>query len=291
MRAREANRAASGFRTTGCPASTISRRHTSCCWQPRSHPKSNNSATTGTPGPDLGRSSVTGRRRGEIGVEKQQKMEAQMQSIGMAVTAIKLSVSPLSGSANSALTPKRAPAKPAADELCDVRLPGLVCWKPDKGPCEIVRPLSDQERGRLQGRAIDLETALIPYGDEERRRLKGTVGVMFGGFRNMRQQGEDAESTVDVILAVLREFPAWAIEQACLSISRHEIRHLNPNFPPNDGQIHDIVAAIVAPYRGKLRAAVEVLNATIREPKRFYCPPSPQSGRMANMDPRFGRAI
>ncbi len=95
----------------------------------------------------------------------------------------------------------------------------------------------------------------------------------------MRQQGNDACAVVDVTMAVLREFPAWAIAQACRKIVCGETK-LDRRFAPNDTEIFDIVAGVVRPYRENLRQAKALLDAPVDEP-----PPRGPSGRLAPIRP------
>lgn len=41
---------------------------------------------------------------------------------------------------------------------------------------------------------------------DERWAVKANVAAIFGGFRAMRQQGEEAEATTEITLTALREF-------------------------------------------------------------------------------------
>jgi hypothetical protein len=101
----------------------------------------------------------------------------------------------------------------------------------------------------------------------------------FSGYRAMRQMGEAARAVVDVTLAVLREFPAWAIAQACRKIVCGEAK-LDRRFTPNDTEIFDIVTDVVRPYRENLRQAKALLDAPVDEP-----PHRGTSGRLAPIRP------
>lgn len=167
-------------------------------------------------------------------------------------------------------SPARLPASgpPAPDRLCDIELPRLICWKPDVGPYEIIRALSDDERGKLEARAADLEHALRPFGDDQDKEVRLVISGMFTGFRYMRQQGESVSAAVGITLAVLREFPRWAISRGCMKIIRGEAG-LDARFAPNDSEIHGVVADIMRRYRRDLEAARGLLSAKVaeREPK------------------------
>jgi hypothetical protein len=154
------------------------------------------------------------------------------------------------------------------DGEVDVAIPGrLICFRPDHGPVEIRRPMEAVERGAVEARAAALEIALAPFSVEEKPQLEASVGAMFAGFRSMRQQGEDIESTVAITLAVLREFPAWAITKVCLKIARHEAG-FDQRFAPNDAELASAVSKIIDPYRRNLRQARQLLDAVVDSPRQ-----------------------
>jgi hypothetical protein len=162
----------------------------------------------------------------------------------------------------------------AFDKDVDLNIPRavLTAWKPDGRPRPLQRVLTTGERGAVEARAAALELALAPFGQEQRATVEAAVGAMFNGFRAMRQQGDDIEYSALVTLGVLRDFPAWAIERACLKIARHEVE-LDARYAPNDGQIADVVREVLRPYRqafeqasGLLRGSVEA-EASIPQPR------------------------
>jgi hypothetical protein len=96
----------------------------------------------------------------------------------------------------------------------------------------------------LEARGLALTQSLAPFTDGQRSQVEASVGAMLSGFRTMKDATPD---TVKITLAVLRDFPAWAISRGCLMIARNEAG-LDKRFAPNDTQIHDIVQRIVKRY-------------------------------------------
>jgi hypothetical protein len=185
------------------------------------------------------------------------------------------------------------PAKRDADGLpvrldreCDIELPRqlFAAWIPDSGPRAIVRTVSAEERAKIEARATALEDALEPFTRNDEHVVRAGINGLFSGYRAMRQLGEDARAVVDVTIAVLREFPAWAIAQACRKIVCGETK-LDRRFAPNDTEIFDIVAGVVRPYRENLRQAKALLDAPIDEP-----PPPRPPGLLAAIRPRPEKA-
>lgn len=83
----------------------------------------------------------------------------------------------------------------------------------------------------------------------------------------MRQRGESVDATVRVLLHVLRKFPCWAIEIACELITSGRAG-LDPTWPPNDAQVHEIVESVVSEYRSLFGQAQALLAAPIEPPPR-----------------------
>jgi hypothetical protein len=144
------------------------------------------------------------------------------------------------------------------DPEVDVRLRTLICFRHDNGALELRRPLAADERAVIEVREAALELAIEPYRADDKDELVMSIGAMFSGYRSMRQQGEDVETTTMVTLAVLREFPAWAIQKACLMIASGA---LDPRWPPNDAEIASLTRKLVIPYRDCLAQARKMLEA------------------------------
>jgi hypothetical protein len=164
------------------------------------------------------------------------------------------------------------PAKKTAEGLpvkfdrdTDFEIPRRLfsAFKPNVGPRELRREMRPDERAAIEARAAALELALRPFDpQDERATVTASIAAMFGGFRAMRQQGDDVESIATVTRAVLREFPAWAIAEACLRIARHETK-IDPRFAPNDSEIIDVVRNVVSQYRDNLEQAKALLEAPV----------------------------
>ena len=126
------------------------------------------------------------------------------------------------------------------------------------------RGMRADERAAVEVRGAALALALRPFAEaDDGSAVMASIGAMFSGFRSMRQQGDDIEATVRITMAVLREFPAWAINQTCLKIARHETKH-DPRFAPNDAELADQVRAVLKPYREALDAARALLGSAVR---------------------------
>ena len=150
------------------------------------------------------------------------------------------------------------------DRDVDFEIPRrLICWRPDGQPVELRRSMRPDELALVESRSAALTIALEPYGMESRDELKAAIGAMFSGFRSMRQQGDDVESVIAITLAVLRDFPAWAITMGCLKIARRETK-IDPRFAPNDAEIAEVISTIVKSYREALEAVSKLLNATVK---------------------------
>jgi hypothetical protein len=157
------------------------------------------------------------------------------------------------------------------DQEADFELPRKLWerWIPAKGKRAIVRAFTDAERDCVQRRYAELTRGLEPFLPQQRDRIRAPLHAMLGGFRSLRESGEDAETAVEVLLAVLRDFPAWAIEEACIRIARRDIEidpPLDRRWAPSDSQIYAAVSAIVQPFRKALTTAQALLDAPVALP-------------------------
>lgn len=116
------------------------------------------------------------------------------------------------------------------------------------------------------------------------------ISSMFTGFRYMRLQGWSVSAAVGITLAVLREFPRWAIARGCMKIIRREAG-LDTRFSPNDSEIYAVVAGIMREHRSNLDMVRALLGAEVAErgtprPKGPPQPaPRPPSGHLAPITP------
>lgn len=151
----------------------------------------------------------------------------------------------------------------------------LVTWRGADGSIEIARPLRDEERKLLVGRAQELASCLEPFemdrpGDMDR--VAEAVGDMLGGFPSMRQEGVDAVARIDSMARSLARhlFPVWAIEQACRAIqdagyerSDGKRTWTERTWPPSDSEVAT-VARLAAFRRSAQRAnALALLGAKV----------------------------
>lgn len=175
------------------------------------------------------------------------------------------------------------------DRETDFELPRKLWenWIPANGKRSIVREFTDAERAAVQRRHTELSQGLEPYLPQQRDRIRAPLHAMLGGFRSLRESGEDAETAVEVLLAVLRDFPAWAIEEACMRIARRDIDidpPLDRRWAPSDSQIYAVVTAIVQPFRKALATAQALLDAPVA------LPPAPRPSR-AEIEAKLGRSV
>ena len=180
----------------------------------------------------------------------------------------------------------------AFDRGLDLLKRKLIVWSPSDGStAELCRALTPDERSNLQARADALEGALAPHSEDDRERINSALTAMFAGFRQMRQSGDDMEATITITRAVLRDFPPWAIEQACLKIARHEIAGLDPCWPPSDAQIVEAVKATVKLRKQALDDARLVLSAIERQERVPRSGSAPRAQLPPEISPERLRAV
>lgn len=155
-------------------------------------------------------------------------------------------------------------------------------WTPTGGVRHLHRALLGFERDIVRRRIDELQRALAPYTGREKDLLAEKIGEMLGGFRSMRQSGEQLVATVGSVLFAVEKLPPWAIIQGCEAIRQHRAG-LKAEWAPNDTEIVAVCRRFVAPYETRLRAAHLLLNAPVDDAVRH--PPKPK----APIDPLAGK--
>jgi hypothetical protein len=162
---------------------------------------------------------------------------------------------------------------PERDQTADVAIPARVVasWIPSSGRRQLRRALHSSERAVLERRASDLRIALAPYArPAQDDRVAAAIAELFGAYRSMRERGDDVVARVDSAMRLLRRFPAWAIETACVTIRRNGYKvaekgqtRTERHWPPSDPEICGIVESVTASRAAALAGAVDLLDAPI----------------------------
>lgn len=151
------------------------------------------------------------------------------------------------------------------DKTADFEIPQRVWsnWIPAVGKREVVRALRADEYTAIKKRVQELIDGMHPFTLAEVATVKASIAAMLGGYRAMRNLTEEnAHGAVEILCAVLRDFPAWVIGEACKNISRNAADTSN-KFAPNDAEIASVCREVMAPYVKALRQANDLLNAPV----------------------------
>lgn len=162
---------------------------------------------------------------------------------------------------------------PLVNVEADSKIPLRVWanWIPVHGHRPLVRALTEDEHSIVARRARELDEGLKPFQEGEKDRVRAALHAMLGGFRSLKARDENAEASVEVLLCVLRDFPAWAIDAAAMRIAKREAG-LDPRWPPNDAEIHAVVSAVVEPYIGVRDRLQSLLAAPVEKPQPIERP-------------------
>lgn len=154
----------------------------------------------------------------------------------------------------------------------------------DHGVLELRRALTEPERTQIEKRIEDLRNALAPAPQSGNRALLAEITRMFMAFPQLGALDQQAGSAMAIsYLTTVRNFPHWAIAEACERV-RTGKAGLNPNFCPPEPAFSTVVARAVENYRRRLYDAEHLLNAKLMPPPR---PPV----SVAELEARLGRPI
>jgi hypothetical protein len=149
------------------------------------------------------------------------------------------------------------------DSSTDREIPDRVVsyYEGDERRPVLRRRLTEAERAALDARASELRGALAPFRPEDQRKLGAAIARMLNGFSQMqRHDAAAAAQTTSAYLSTLRARPAWAIVEACERVRRGAAGS-NPDFPPSEPRLNQIVSELIAPYRARLRKIEPLLAA------------------------------
>jgi hypothetical protein len=160
-----------------------------------------------------------------------------------------------------------------SNRITDVEIPRTAwsSWHEAGKPRQLRRPLTDVEISALESRRIELVPAVQPYGERDVNRVTLALTDMFGGFPSMRQRDDTAVmARIDGARRVLEEFPAWAIEKACIFIQANGVWRdgaFDRQWPPSDAEIIQEVRQKFRLYSDQHQSAVALLAAVVEEPR------------------------
>jgi hypothetical protein len=165
------------------------------------------------------------------------------------------------------------PLPKISNPLTDIEIPRSVwsTWREAGKPRQLRRALTSDEIRAIEARRDELAPFVGPFaGAEETKRVSVALARMFGSFSQMRQTGEEAAAVVMATRELLEEFPAWAIEKACMSIRTNGVWRdgkFDRVWPPSESEIVADVRKEVRLYGDQHRSAVALLGATVEQPR------------------------
>lgn len=163
---------------------------------------------------------------------------------------------------------------PVANRLTDAVIPSHVfsSWIEAGKARQLRRPLTERERFDVERRRDEVEPAVRPFNrHEDGDRVALALVEMYGGFPSMRGGEDEAMGRVDAAMNILAEWPAWAIQKACMAIRRNGVWRKDRNgefkfdrqWPPSEAELVDAVRTEARLYRDTYDRCVALLTATV----------------------------
>jgi len=160
------------------------------------------------------------------------------------------------------------------DHFVDKAIPGRVwaAFIPDDGtPRKLRRPLADAERNAVALRARELGDCLRPFDAAERDGVAGAIMGLLASFGAGMDKATAIARTAGYIESLGRAgYPAWAIEQTCISIRNRgyvvregDKTRLEMSFAPNEPRLCAAVGEVVEQRRKAYENARLLLAAEI----------------------------
>jgi hypothetical protein len=159
----------------------------------------------------------------------------------------------------------------------------VLMWVGSDGVAELRRPLTLDERTKLERRDSELRSALAPWPQSSREVLEAEVSLMLNFPANRGLDEITAMGFVAQYLQLTRDRPHWAIVKVCRMV-RLGKAGLPPAYCPTEAEFNLLIDREVAYYERALAKAQKVLDAMVRPPD----PPKPTRGEM---EAKLGRPI
>lgn len=119
-------------------------------------------------------------------------------------------------------------------------------------------------RDELQGPLIEKRRkslmAMLSDGADDIERKAKAIGMLLAGYPATAKGGETGDAMMVAYLSLIRDEPAWAVEDACNGISRGRFATIDRRFCPTAPQVADCVQMMTS----QLRYEMEDLNALLQ---------------------------
>jgi hypothetical protein len=161
----------------------------------------------------------------------------------------------------------------------------VLSWTGSDGVAELRRPLTADERTKLERRVGGLRSALAPWPKESRDELKGEVSLMLNVPANRGLDETAAMGFVLQYLQLCRHRPHWAILKVCRNI-RLGKAGLPPAYCPTEAEFNLLIEREVDHYERLLAKTQRLLDAKVRP----LDPPKPKPA-LAEIEARFNPPI
>lgn len=119
---------------------------------------------------------------------------------------------------------------------------------------------SEADWNGLHMRRGEVTRALTPAQDHECQVL---VTAMFMGFPGVRMDADTAKKTTALYTSQLREFPAWAVKEACQRAMQDRISGRSADFVPSVATLVGECSRIVQPLRTEKAQLDAVVDADV----------------------------
>lgn len=131
------------------------------------------------------------------------------------------------------------------------------------GPVSLVRPITTDERAKLEQRSAAIEARLA---ERNRDAVQDAVNAMMLATPTARPTADDAALRATAYVAALASLPPWAVAQAIAHFVRGEVADHNPRYVPTSGQIYAEASNLTLGLRKELTHYRRILTGETEAP-------------------------
>lgn len=163
---------------------------------------------------------------------------------------------------------RQRPKPPTMDQIADIEIPRTIwsTWTEAGRDKKLRRPLSEAEHTALEKRRDELAPWVCGYHAEELDDVSLALIDLFSGFQSMT--AEVGAARVDSVARLLKDFPAWAIENVSTKIRLRGYTRdgkIERHWAPTDPEVVDLLKIEVALYGRSHDNAVALLTAEVAD--------------------------
>lgn len=160
-------------------------------------------------------------------------------------------------------SPAVSEQRPTAAQDTLMRMAENQCDRQTSGAMVISGHIPPQAKSRLQSRLDKLNSMLAPMVDPKQQAAAGVwVAALLGSFGSSSHQADDPHDVAQRYVSLLREWPLWAVKEACMAFERGRVSDQDGRFAPSTAALYQRIRKELEPMLHERHRLTAILGAT-----------------------------